>query len=134
MDELQAGFLRAKLPNLDADNARRKEIALIYKEGLAGLALHLPTVPAWADPAWHLYVVRTNQRESFRHKLEALGVETLIHYPIPPHLQAAYTQTGLKKKYQIAETMAVEVISLPMGPHLSDEEVLAVIQAVSVCL
>lgn len=131
LDELQAAFLRAKLPSLDDDNARRKEIAALYQAGLTGLALRLPDTPAWADPVWHLYVVRTGQRERLRQRLEELGVGTLIHYPVPPHLQAAYSSTGLKAAYPLAEAMANEAISLPMGPHLTDVEVDVVIQAVT---
>lgn len=134
LDELQAAFLRAKLPNLDSDNARRKDVAALYQTGLTGLGLCLPEVPAWADPAWHLYVVRTKHRESLRLKLETLGVGTLVHYPIPPHLQAAYSQIGSREVHSIAEAMADEVISLPMGPHVSAEDVEVVIQSINNCL
>jgi len=131
LDELQAAFLRAKLPHLDFNNARRKKIAANYHERLAGRTLVLPSVPAWADPVWHLYVVRTEQRNNLRQRLENLGVETLIHYPISPHLQPAYLSVQAKNNYPVTEAMANEVISLPMGPHLTDKDVDVVIQAVS---
>lgn len=130
LDELQAAFLRAKLPCLDDDNARRKEIAALYQKGLEGAQIVLPYVPVWADPVWHLYVVRSKQRDALRIRLENLGIGSLIHYPIPPHLQAAYAAPALERKeYPIAEQMACEVLSLPIGPHLTDEQVRTVIQA-----
>lgn len=132
LDELQSAFLSTKLRHLDANNARRREIASLYQKGLEGSALVLPAVPVWADPAWHLYVIRTERREVLQQSLETQGIESLIHYPIPPHLQNAYisdfASTG---SYPVAEQMAAEVISLPMGPHLSDEQVALVIR---VCL
>jgi dTDP-4-amino-4,6-dideoxygalactose transaminase len=130
LDELQAAFLRSKLPHLDIDNARRREIAALYQKALNRNDITLPEVPAWADPAWHLYVIRTKQRDALKQRLEALGIGSLIHYPIPPHLQNAYLSEYVSKgRYPLAEQMAAEVISLPMGPHLSDQQVAAVIEA-----
>jgi len=130
LDELQAAFLRVKLPNLDIDNARRKNIASAYQAGLGECEIHLPTSPGWADPVWHVYVVRTKQRAVLQQKLETLGIGTMVHYPIPPHLQAAYASTEFRNTYPIAEKLANEVLSLPMGPHLTEEDVCVVIQAV----
>ncbi len=129
LDELQAAFLRVKLSTLDADNTRRQQIAAAYQSGLAGSELQLPAVPEWADPVWHLYVVRTRQREVLQQKLGTLGVGTLIHYPIPPHRQAAYVSLFSETSFPLAEAMADEVLSLPMGPHLTDVEVETVIRA-----
>src|SRR5207245_1162493 len=95
MDELQAAVLRAKLPALDEWNRRRADIAATYLRELADVDLVLPAVPEWAEPAWHVFVVRSCRRDALRSDLGALGVDTLIHYPIPPHLQAAYADLGM---------------------------------------
>ncbi|MET0624602.1 MAG: DegT/DnrJ/EryC1/StrS family aminotransferase [Pyrinomonadaceae bacterium] len=125
LDELQAALLRAKLPRLDEWNARRRRVAESYLrrlEGVAGLAL--PEVPEWAEPAWHLFVVRTAERARLQRHLAGAGVGTLIHYPKPPHLQAAYADAGHRAgDFPLAERLSEEVLSLPMGPHLSDEAV-----------
>lgn len=119
LDPIQAAVLRVKLEMLDEWNERRKAIAARYLEGLAGTDLVLPHVPEWADPVWHLFVVRHPQRDAFVQRLEEAQVGTLIHYPIPPHLQAAYAALGYKScDLPLAETMASEVLSLPMGPQL----------------
>ncbi|NIJ41631.1 dTDP-4-amino-4,6-dideoxygalactose transaminase [Parvibaculum indicum] len=119
LDPIQAAVLRAKLPHLDAWTERRLAIAEAYADGLAGLGLILPNVPNWADPAWHLYVVRTKNRAALQKRLAAVGVGTLIHYPIPPHMQAAYADLGLAPEaLPIARDLAEEVLSLPIGPQL----------------
>jgi dTDP-4-amino-4,6-dideoxygalactose transaminase len=76
----------------------------------------------WADPAWHLYVVRTKHRELLQEKLEAAGVGTQVHYPIPPHLQKAYSAEA-RGNFPLANVLADEVLSLPMGPHLTKSDV-----------
>lgn len=130
LDELQAAFLRAKLPYLDADNARRSEIASLYQEGLTGSAFILPSTLLSINPVWHLYVVRSTNRNIVRQHLESVGIETMIHYPIPPHLQGAYLFMNISKgAYPIAEQTADELLSLPMGPHLTDEEVEFIIRS-----
>ena len=132
LDELQAAFLRVKLRRLDEWNRRRAKQAACYREGLREMPnLILPDVPAWAEPVWHLFVVRHPQRDRLQQHLRAAGVETLIHYPIPPHLQAAYADHGWKPgAFPISETIHREVLSLPIGPHLTDDQVRWVIQAV----
>src|SRR6185369_2544974 len=115
LDELQAALLRVKLPHLDAWNDRRKMLAARYRERLANLpGLSLPHVPQWADPAWHLFVITTDRREALTKALDAAGIGWLIHYPIPPHLQAAYAelQRGAGS-YPVAERLAQTVLSLP---------------------
>lgn len=130
LDPLQAAVLRVKLKYLDAWNERRAVIAAAYQEGLSSLAnLRLPQCPAWASSAWHLYVVRHPARDAFKGALSQAGVESLIHYPIPPHLQAAYADHA-SAALPIAEKMAKEVLSLPIGPHLSDAQCRAVVSAV----
>lgn len=121
LDELQAAFLRVKLRHLDAWNARRTLIAERYLSVLGSppSVLSLPHVPAWASPVWHLFVIRHPRRDALRQHLAGLGIETLIHYPIPPHLSGAYQPLGLRPgSFPIAERLAGEVLSLPIGPHM----------------
>ena len=130
LDPLQAAILRVKLAHLDDWNARRSTIAARYQQGLTGCGLTLPHVPAWAEPAWHLYVVLNPQRDAFQKSLADVGVGTLIHYPIPPHLQGAYADLGLGKgKFPIAERIHNEVLSLPISPSMTVEQASQVIVA-----
>jgi dTDP-4-amino-4,6-dideoxygalactose transaminase len=120
LDELQAAFLRAKLKVLDQWNSRRKIIALEYLNKLASTELVLPYIPDWADPVWHLFVVRSHQRDLLQKQLHSAGVGTMVHYPIPPHLQSAYADLGYKRgDLPIAEAIHDEVVSIPIGPHMS---------------
>lgn len=131
LDPLQAAVLAVKLPLLDEWNERRARIAALYNRELADSGLNLPVVPDWADPAWHLYVVRSPERDRLQHRLQELGVQTLIHYPIPPHRQQAYADHGWSEgAFPTAEQLAHEVLSLPIGPHLSMEEAERVVEAV----
>jgi dTDP-4-amino-4,6-dideoxygalactose transaminase len=119
LDPLQAAILRVKLAHLDEWNARRKAIAAQYQAGLGNCGLILPFVPEWADPVWHLYVVQHPQRDALQKSLADAGVGTLIHYPIAPHMQDAYAYAGWKLgAFPLAERMAGQVLSLPVGPHL----------------
>lgn len=124
LDELQAALLRVKLRHLNEWNERRKGIAEFYFQNLTGAAnLGLPQVPAWADPVWHLFVVRHPERDRLQQHLAAAGIGTLIHYPCPPHLQEAYSELGFAAgAFPLTERMAEEVLSLPMGPHLTKIE------------
>ena len=123
LDPLQAAILRVKLAHLDDWNARRSAIAVRYQRSLVGCGLTLPHVPDWANPAWHLYVVQHPEREALHKALANAGVGTLIHYPIPPHLQQAYASGGyVHAQFPIAEKIANQCLSLPMGPHLTAEE------------
>lgn len=131
LDEIQAAVLTVKLAHLDAWNERRRRIASRYLAELADLDVTLPAVPAWADPAWHLFVVRSPDRERLLKRLRAHGIGTVVHYPTPPHLQAAYADLGLTEgRFPISETIHREVLSLPIGPHLEDDDVSAIIEAV----
>jgi dTDP-3-amino-3,4,6-trideoxy-alpha-D-glucose transaminase len=125
LSELQAAFLRAKLPHLAAWNARRAAIAARYLAQLRGVGdLILPIAPAWAEPVWHLFVIRTGRRDALQAHLAARGIGTQIHYPIPPHLSNAYRNAGWKRgDFPLAEKLAGEVLSLPIGPHLAMEQV-----------
>jgi len=125
LDELQAAFLRVKLGHLDTWNERRRRIAARYDDKLAGIpGLGLPRAPQWAEPVWHLYVVRTPRRTELMAALQKAGIGALIHYPIPPHLQQAYADLGQGKgAWPLAETLAENVLSLPIGPHLTPQAV-----------
>lgn len=129
LDELQAALLRVKLAKLDEWNERRRQVAKHYLQELSGLpALTLPHVPAWAEPVWHLFVVRHAQRDALQMALGEAGVGTMIHYPIPPHLQPAYSNLNLNQgDFSISEQMANEVLSLPIGPHLNDKQLSQVV-------
>lgn len=131
LDPIQAAVLRVKLTRLDEWNDRRRAVAAFYLEQLGDVGLILPHVPDWAEPAWHLFVVRTSERDRLQKHLEASGIGTLIHYPIPPHLQRAYADLGLKEgSLPLSEAIHREVLSLPMGPHLSFEDARRVVEAV----
>lgn len=131
LDPVQAAVLRVRLRHLPEWNARRARIAARYNVALADCGLELPYFPDWAEPVWHLYCVRHAQRDRLRERLADTGVETLIHYPIPPHLQEAYTGLGYGKgAFPVAETMAETLISLPIGPAMSDAQVSYVIEKV----
>jgi dTDP-4-amino-4,6-dideoxygalactose transaminase len=124
LDELQAAFLRVKLRHLDEWNVRRKKIAEFYLSQLSTLnpQLILPYAPEWAEPVWHLFVVRHPQRDRLQQKLAEAGIGTLIHYPVPPHLSGAYADLRPPSSdiwnLPIAKELAETVLSLPMGPHL----------------
>lgn len=110
IDPLQAAFLRIKLPYLDSYNNKRKEIAQMYLEGLDCTSVDLPEYPEWAEPSWHLFVIRHPERDTLKERLQERGIETMVHYPGDS-----------------------EVLSLPCAPHLTDEQVQYVIEAVNQC-
>jgi dTDP-4-amino-4,6-dideoxygalactose transaminase len=124
LDEMQSAFLRVKVKHLDEWNERRAKIAAGYLAKMdASSGLTLPYVPQWAEPVWHLFVVRHASREALQQKLTEAGVGTLIHYPVPPHLSGAYADAGFKQgAFPIAEQLSQTVLSLPMGPHLTKEQ------------
>jgi len=131
LDPLQAAILRVKLARLDEWNAHRSSIAQTYQQGLAECGVTLPYVPAWAEPAWHLYVIQHQQRDTLQQSLADAGVGTLIHYPIPPHRQQAYASAGHREgEFPLAEKLADKVLSLPIGPHLTMEEAKEVVHQV----
>jgi dTDP-4-amino-4,6-dideoxygalactose transaminase len=122
LDELQAAFLRVKLTMLDTWNERRRRVAARYTRLLEGGRLTLPFVHNLAEPVWHLFVVRHAKRHALREHLTQHGVETGVHYPTPPHLQTCYS-TFKGHRLPLAERLASEVLSLPMSPTLSDEDI-----------
>lgn len=122
LDPIQAAVLRVKLKHLDDWTNRRRAIADVYTNELKNSGLILPHVPDWADPVWHLYVVRTTERDALQQRLGTAGVGTLIHYPIPPHMQDAYAALGMTADaFPLARQMADEVLSLPMGPQMDTQ-------------
>lgn len=129
LDELQAAFLRVKLVKLDDWNEKRKQVAACYLRELgAKPGLILPFVPDWAEPVWHLFVIRTEDRDDFQRHLKERGIETLIHYPVPPHKQAAYAEWNARS-YPITEEIHRTILSLPMGPTMDESDVNKVIAA-----
>lgn len=124
LDELQAAFLRIKLASLEEDNAKRRALAARLLSGLGNGGLVLPAVPEWARPVWHQFVVRHPARDDVIRHLGAAGVETMVHYPIPPHLQPAYAQTHLAHaRLPVSEQIHREVFSLPLYPSMDEAEV-----------
>jgi dTDP-4-amino-4,6-dideoxygalactose transaminase len=131
LDTVQAAVLGHKLTHLAEWNDRRRAIAALYLTQLADCKLLLPTVPAWADPVWHLFVIRVANRAAVQQAMADAGVATLIHYPIPPHRQQAYAAAGYSENdFPLASQLADEVLSLPIGPQMSDEQVAKVIEVV----
>ncbi len=129
LDEVQAAFLRVKLGVLDDWNTQRRTVAASYTAQLAGLPISLPPVPEWAEPVWHLYVICSAQRDALQRHLTAKGIGTVIHYPVPPHRQPCYTEFAAQQ-LPIAEQLAREVISLPISPLTTAEEISSVVEAV----
>lgn len=130
VDELQAAFLRVKLRKLDEWNARRTAIAKNYTERLCHQpGMILPTAPITVNAVWHLFVIRHPKRDELQKRLSDHGVQTLIHYPLAPHQQQAYVELH-KLTLQVSEKIHREVLSLPIGPHLSNEQAWRVIQSI----
>ena len=131
LDEMQAAFLRIKLQDLDNRNEARRKVATTYLREIKNEHIILPEQPAnEAEHVWHLFVIRTSKRAELQHFLHAKGIESMIHYPIPPHLQTAYKEMN-NESYPVSEKIHEEVLSLPMSPVQTDEETEAVIQAIN---
>lgn len=132
LDELQAAFLRARLARLGETNAKRRALADDYGAALGGLAqLTLPGEANWARHVHHLYVIRAPRRDELQVRLKAAGVETLIHYPTPCHLQPAFADLGFRAgDFPVAELLASEVLSLPFWPGMTAADVAVVADAV----
>jgi dTDP-4-amino-4,6-dideoxygalactose transaminase len=132
LDAIQAGILHAKLPHLDRWNKQRRDLADAYNRQLsADDTLSVPYEPSWSRGVYHLYVIRTSNREGMMRHLRELGVGTGIHYPIPLHLQKAYVSLGYSQgDYPVAECAAAEILSLPMFPQLTHAQQAGVVKAV----
>ena len=132
LDNLQAAVLRVQGERLNDWNARRRRAAAWYRQHLAGLPLQLPTEADGVEAVYHLFVVRTPQRDALRDHLAARGIGVAVHYPIPVHLQPAYRQLGYSQgDLPVSERFASEVLSLPMHPFLDEAAVTAVANAVA---
>jgi dTDP-4-amino-4,6-dideoxygalactose transaminase len=122
LDELQAAFLRCKLKLLDKWNIQRNAVAKKYHKSLSDTEIILPLVPNFADPVWHLYVIRCKKRNKLKTYLEKKGISTIIHYPTPPHRQKCYADLN-HLKLPIADTISNEALSLPIYPTLTINEI-----------
>lgn len=131
MDEIQAAVLCLKLKRLDADNEARRRVAQAYCEGIRNPLITLPTMPAEpSQNVWHVYPIRTPERNHLREYLSREGIETMVHYPLPPHKQQAYAEWN-ERTYRISERIHREILSLPMSPVLSDDEVRRVVDVLN---
>lgn len=130
LDELQAAVLDVKLPHLDADNAKRREIAVYYRTHITNPKIILPQAYDEEAAVWHIFAVRTEERDRFQKYLTDKGIQTLIHYPTPPHKQEAYKEWA-NCSFPISEEIHRTIISLPMSPVLTDEEVRKVVEIVN---
>jgi len=122
LDEIQAAILGVKLKYLDEENNARKKIAGIYLDQIKNSGIVLPYIPDYAEPIWHLFVIRCKNRNLLQEYLKESGIEALIHYPIPPHKQMAYKEFN-DMSLIITEKIHKEVMSLPIGPYLREEQV-----------
>ncbi|WP_285421050.1 DegT/DnrJ/EryC1/StrS family aminotransferase [Pseudomonas sp. efr-133-TYG-23] len=135
LDEIQAAMLSVKLKYLQAQTEARRRVAAIYMSGIKNPLIKLPLdssidVMDYTSHVWHLFVVRSEMREALQRHLAESGVQTLIHYPIPPHQQQAYTQSGFyDKSFPITECIHREVLSLPISPVMTDDEAYRVVEA-----
>lgn len=130
LDEIQAAILDVKLPHLDKDNARRREIAKYYKENIRNPKIVLPQAYDEKSHVWHVFVVRVENRTEFQEYLTKNDIQTLIHYPTPPHKQEAYKEWN-NFSYPITEKIHNEILSLPISPVMTDEEVKKVVEVVN---
>lgn len=131
MDEIQAAVLCLKLKRLDADNEARRRVAQAYCKGIRNPLITLPTMPAEpSQNVWHVYPIRTPERNHLREYLSREGIETMVHYPLPPHKQQAYAEWN-DRTYRISERIHREILSLPMSPVLSDDEVRRVVDVLN---
>ena len=132
LDEIQAAFLSAKLPHLDRMNAERRRIAERYLAGIHHPDVILPTVPDYAEPVWHVFAIRCSRRDELEKHLNALGIMTNKHYPIPMHLQDCYRDLGFHQgAFPLAEEISQTELSLPMFYGMTEDEILFVIDAVN---
>ena len=130
LDEIQAGILDVKLPHLDKDNLRRREIAKYYRENIKNEKLILPKAYDENAHVWHVFAIRTKNRDEFQKYLTENDIQTLIHYPTPPHKQEAYKEWN-NLSYPITEEIHETILSLPISPVMTDEEVKKVIEVIN---
>ena len=131
MDEVQAAVLNVKLPHLDEENLRRKQIAEIYRKNIDNPLIWLPEEAPDGENVYHLFPVFTKRRDNLQDYLKSNGIETLIHYPVPPHLQECYPELGDSGSFPITEKIHSEELSLPISPVLTDDEVNEIIRVIN---
>ena len=130
LDEIQAAVLDVKLPHLDDDNNRRREIAKYYRENIINPKIILPKAYDELAHVWHVFAVRTKERDKFQEYLTDNGIQTIIHYPTPPHKQLAYAEwNGLS--LPITEEIHKTIISIPMSPVMTDDDVQKVVEIIN---
>lgn len=133
LDELQAAVLRVKLRHLPRWNEQRREVAQRYSAALHDAPVTLPCVPDWATPAWHLYVIQTPGRNALHEQLNQQGIQTVVHYPTPPHRQACYASSHGHLNLPVGTALSATVLSLPMFPGLGPQAIDRVADAVKAC-
>lgn len=130
LDEMQAALLRVKLRHLDSEIIQRRQVARMYLDSINNPEITLPTVIIEGQHVWHLFVVRCDQRERLQKYLSEAGVQALIHYPIPPHKQEAY-KVWSDQSYPVTERLHKEVLSLPIGPTITKEQIGRVVKIIN---
>ena len=131
LDELQAAFLLEKLAFLDEDNNKRRRIANLYLQGIKNPKICLPTVIKDEQHVWHLFTICVEDRDMFMQYLQSHSVQTMIHYPIPPHKQQAYKTMWQGKQFPVSEKIHEHIVSLPISPVISEEEATYIINLVN---
>lgn len=130
LDEIQAAMLRVKLNHLEVETARRQQVAQVYRTGITNPLIILPQVSDELTHVWHLFVVRCEQREALQQFLAAEGIQTLIHYPIPPHKQHAYQYMN-SQVLPLTELIHQQVLSIPISSVMTDEDVIYVVNVIN---
>lgn len=130
LDEIQAAILDVKLPFLDEDNEKRRKISKYYRENIKNPKIILPKTYDEKAHVWHVFVVRCENRDNFQKYLEENGIQTNIHYPTPPHKQGAYAEWN-ELSYPVTEKIHSEVISIPISPVLTEEEVMKTVEVIN---
>ncbi|WP_438288220.1 DegT/DnrJ/EryC1/StrS family aminotransferase [Edwardsiella tarda] len=130
LDEIQAAMMRVKLPYLAVETKRRQKIAKMYRDGIKNNLIVIPQVNDELSHVWHLFAIRCEKRDELQRYLTSMGIQTLIHYPIPPHKQKAYASWG-NKHLPLTERIHQEVLSLPLDPTMDDKNIEFIISAVN---
>jgi dTDP-4-amino-4,6-dideoxygalactose transaminase len=130
LDDMQAAMLSVKLNHLDEQNHKRRQLSRLYREGIHNPRLILPTIDREAEHVWHLFVIRCSQRDRLQAYLSSKGIQTQIHYPIPPHKQHAYPEWN-NKSFPVTEKIHNQVLSLPLSPVMTESQSRLIIDAIN---
>jgi dTDP-4-amino-4,6-dideoxygalactose transaminase len=130
LDEMQAAMLRVKLSRLDKDTKHRRSVASLYLQNIKHNDVQLPHLENIEKHVWHLFVIRSPHRAALQQYLAKQEIQTLIHYPVPPHKQQAYSELNAQK-FPLTEVIHNEILSLPMGPTLTEDQALQVAKAIN---